>query len=485
MLSSLFLLSSSVFANSPCMVPFQKEVDIITQEIAENGSSISVNITDRLGSTIYSHNENMLMQPASVNKLFLLSAYDALVGSNSTLDTPVYELPNNRFVIQGTFDPDLDNEELNEIIATIKSKNSTINEVILVDPHLGNDTHGAGTEIDDTPYYYGAGYSGLNLNANYLNIKIMRDILGVPQLVFEGVTEENHYKIINNLKIIEENDFETLPEDQDTQYRVIRDIPNKTLILSGVLRKKLPTSQNCEECEIEEPSTSITVGIYTPHRYFKEKFIELASEQGLKIPKITLVKEFDLTEASTIYTHSTPAIEPMEKIMAKSRNHYSAALASAIAYKLGDKSDHSDNGLTYIREFIETQLDLKENSFFLHDASGLSKNNYVSSDTLAKLNNYILNHSSQEFMELWKKPAYRGYVGRALEKTDFQDYIYAKPGTLSFVSSFSGFYMNPEHEPFSFSVVINNSPLSSTERRAEIMKVVDHLHNFSECTIKE
>ncbi|MEL6496181.1 MAG: D-alanyl-D-alanine carboxypeptidase, partial [Cyanobacteria bacterium J06623_7] len=120
----------------------------------------------------------------------------------------------------------------------------------------------------------------------------------------------------------------------------------------------------------------------------------------------------------------------------------------------------------------------------LVDASGLSRQNLISPQTLVKLLRAMSELSpslADTYRQSLAQAGTTGTLTRRFVGTNLQGNLAAKTGTLTGVGALSGYLTMPQRETLVFSILVNNSELEQQEVRQAIDRVVALVAQFNLC----
>ena len=108
-------------------------------------------------------------------------------------------------------------------------------------------------------------------------------------------------------------------------------------------------------------------------------------------------------------------------------------------------------------ELALARMGIGKESYSYADASGLSRLNLVSADALIQIMKYM--HRHQHFLHFYNALSIAGVDGTLesrMIKTKAENNVHAKTGTLTNISSLSGYVRTADGEMLAFSIIANN-----------------------------
>ena len=162
--------------------------------------------------------------------------------------------------------------------------------------------------------------------------------------------------------------------------------------------------------------------------------------------------------------------------MVESDNLTAEILVKIIGHHTTGDQGNWKNGLHAMRLYLNDQVGLDTTNFSISDGSGVSRYNYSSASHFIDLLSWIYNTSNIRDIYL-KTLSFTGENGTLLDR-NLPGGIYAKTGSLSGVSTFSGYIIHPSKDPIAFSILMNGYKGSSFSFRALQDRIVSQIASF-------
>ncbi|MBT3738103.1 MAG: D-alanyl-D-alanine carboxypeptidase/D-alanyl-D-alanine-endopeptidase [Candidatus Marinimicrobia bacterium] len=402
-----------------------------------NESKINTNIGIKAisltsGKTLFDLNSNSLFNPASNNKLYTGLSALSLLDSNYTFNTNLY-YDDNKLYLQGGGDPDLSLRSLDSLATIISKMDLEIEQLILDDTRMDSTTYGQGWMWDEGAWWYSAQVSALSVNDNCVDFIISPGLLGKPAKI-KTIPQSNYFKIINNS--ITTNDISNF-----MKFEINRDWKNNTnsFTVSGNI---LSISDN----------DTLFRNIHDPTQFTGHLFQQMLFEKGKKINSIN---KGPVTEnAKLITSHKSKKLIPIiENLMVKSDNLTAELLIKTIGFEANKKEGNWKNGLEEVRKFINDSVGIDTATFSIQDGSGVSRYNYGSPSQYIDLLKWVYNNKAirDQFINTLPNSTPKG----VLNKRSLPNKVYAKTGSLSGVTTFSGYIFTNSGEIVAFSILMN------------------------------
>lgn len=414
---------------------------------SKDSSAYVVSIKD--GTTIFQHNINKPLMPASNLKLITSAASLALLKPEYRFKTVIYGdsyvssgILNGNLYLKGYGDPDLTGERLWRMVK--KLKNTGIKEIagdlIADESFFDNKEVSEGWNVrryGDS--VYSARVSALSINRNIVDVWLRG-------------SNNNGEKAIVTLE--PENDFFYIDNQTITgggyPNVIISRIPTNDGKNKIIIKGNVPKGSHSEVNKINLDNP----GLYTG--YVLKKLLE---KEGIKIggtvkkgitPKNApeLVSSNSRTLSSIVYDFNKNSVNIIGEILLK---YLGATFKGA--------PGTSKKGAEVIKkEFFEKMIKTDTSQLNIADGSGLSPLNRVTSEHFIKVLKYMYNDFSLQSDYLASLPVAGadGTLRKRSKKTAGERKYRGKTGFINGVSCLSGYTVSKDGEPIAFSILVNN-----------------------------
>jgi serine-type D-Ala-D-Ala carboxypeptidase/endopeptidase (penicillin-binding protein 4) len=411
------------------------------------------------GKTIYEHNKDKPLTPASNMKIITTAVALKTLGPDYTFKTQV-GLCGDALVVIGSGDPLLGDKDtdakynrkpgwiFDDIIAKLKINGITSIQDIIIDTTIFDNqpTH-PNWPKEQLNQWYACEVSGLNYNDNCIDI-IAKNVDGKIQILLDPQTE--YLKITNMVKPVKTG---------KTAIGAYRTEEYNKLILKGT-------------CKTQEGP--FTVAIEKPAGFFGFILAENLTKAGI-VTKGQLFEKSLPSDCSfkPIADYNTPIADCIARCNKDSFGLAAEALLKTMAAK--SNPNHKNGGWEQGRQVIKNyllQLGLNKDMFFIDDASGLSKNNKLSANVITTV---LLDVYNSENRKLYKDSlAVGGIDGTArkyFKEEKYKDKIFGKTGYISGVKSFSGICTAADGD-YIFSIITNNANGKTRQAINDIVQAI-------------
>jgi len=414
-------------------VSFSKELkrdfSTVIDESGVDKESISVSIKNaETGKVIYALNDKILMHPASVQKVLTTPVIAETLGDDYELKTELYSRGEDSYVIKLGADPYLTSESLAKLIAPVKVDTK---KIFIDSSILDSKTWGEGWQWDDDLNVLMPRFSSYNLDKNLIKITIVPD----SNSPFATIINPSKYPLVF---------FNNVTKGDKTKIELQRDnaISANTLMLSGT---------------VSRPTT-----IYIPNNNLK-RYFNLQLSRALENKKIYLkeayVEDF-LRNSDILLNSATHTIDiAIDDILKKSNNMVSETLFKLAGAKHCNFHTGTDSaGIKMFNDYCKKN-NLDNSRIRITDASGVSKNNLVSTDFMTE---FLKLNTKNSLMNKLPSPGEGTLTHRMLP---LKNQLKAKTGTMSDISSIAGYLTSKSGKNLVFCIIINDMQLSSSDKK--------------------
>ncbi|WMM31220.1 D-alanyl-D-alanine carboxypeptidase/D-alanyl-D-alanine endopeptidase [Shouchella clausii] len=432
---------------------FADEIAALLEHERLAGASVAVSVRD--GATnelLFEHNGNMLLHPASSMKVLTAVAALTELGSDHTFKTTVFtdgkiskRTLHGNVYIKGGGDPTLMEAELNELAQEVRNKGiKKINGDIIADESRYDDVRlSQDLNWSDESFYTGAQVSALTLSPtdDYDAGTILVEVTpGKKAGQKPIVTTQPDVKAVPII-----NEALTVAAEEQKSLKIEREHGKADIRITG-------------NVPIGASATRSWVAVWEPAQYTTAVFKQALNNAGIDIKKadetIGYVPKKAVKQAER---ESMPLHELLVPFLKLSNNGHGEVLVKEIGYvKEGEGS--WDAGLPLVAESTE-QLGAS-GPLLLRDGSGMSHKTLVAANDLTS----VLYHAQQQH---WFTDFYNGLpvagekerlVGGTLRNRlgGIEGEVRAKTGSLTGVSSLTGYARTNDGDSYLFTIMVNN-----------------------------
>ena len=429
--------ANSETANSLCPQDLPLEINAIIEHPQFNKSRWGILVQNlSSGTTLYSRDRNKYFIPASNVKLLTTASALLELGAEFRIKTPIYatgELPNlTTLHIKGQGDPTISSDNLKNIVQQLQVLGvERIEKLIIEDSFFQQKPLNPTWEWSDIYYYYAPSVNSIILNNNSFTLTLLPQSLGeTVKTEWSDAIAARQWNIVNY----------GITATANSPYNIeITGVLGKPILK---IEGELPENNQPDDWEL---------AIVDPANYFLETWRQLFSQVGIKVNQGTVTQEaLTIPESRIIATiFSTPLKNIIKEINQESNNLYAETIGNILANQL-----NTSTGTEAIKQILN-QLEIDSDSYVIADSSGLSRHSLITPEVLVEL---LSKMSQNPAANTYKNSLSLAGVNGTLKKypENISGNLWGKTGTLSGVSTLSGYLELPNNETLVFSILVNN-----------------------------
>ena len=436
-----------------------------TQESLANGMASLIVINSKTGEVVFAKNEHLGMAPASTLKTVTSAAAYHTLGSTHTFETTLSYTGridasgtlHGDLVIKGSGDPSLGSDrspataDTALLAAWVKAVREAgirhvTGQIIADDQLFHGQTAPRGWTWQDMGNYYGAGVSAINWRENAVGVTFAPGASpGAATRVTNTSADVGYLQLIN----------ETTTGNRGTGDQVYAfSAPySSRLYLRGTygidLKKTIYLSipDGAYDAAYQLTLSLQSQGIQLDGVPTTTHLLELA---GSELP----------ATGTVIHTHQSPQLNELINWFNKnSINLYGEALLLAMAQQQADNISTRD-GAEWLQEFWSTKLGIPTNELKIMDGSGLSPENRITTNALARI-----------LVSAKSEPWFAGYY----ESLPTYNGMKMKSGTIGGVLGYAGYQTHSDGTPLVFALLVNNYNGPATPMRQRMFRLLNVL----------
>jgi serine-type D-Ala-D-Ala carboxypeptidase/endopeptidase (penicillin-binding protein 4) len=443
------ILFSSVYPQS-----IKTKIDNVLKDKFFESCLVSIQVEDLTNyETLYKKNEKMLLRPASNMKIITSSAGLLFLGPDYEFATDLFydgyvtndTLHGNIYIVGGC-DPDFKTQDLYHFVDTLKSLGiSVISGNLYGDISFKDSLYwGKGWMWDDDPSSDAPYLSALNINDNCVEVWFDGEK--------DSIIISPRTKFVSSKRI--HND-EKIVIDRNWFYK------KNEILVKGKNDGLLHYSE---------------VNVLDPAKYLLTVFSEVLDSNSISMNGNIEIKNLP-DSAKKIYSFKRKFGDIIENLNKTSDNLSAEMTLYALANKYSGKPATADSGIQFINMMIDS-LGMDHNEYRIVDGSGVSHYNVISTELIVNLLKYFYKERPELYEILYNSFPIAGIDGTLelrMRGTAAQDNVHAKTGTLTGVSSLSGYLTTKKKHLIAFSIFMQNYVDASANVRQfqdEICKIL-------------
>jgi D-alanyl-D-alanine carboxypeptidase/D-alanyl-D-alanine-endopeptidase (penicillin-binding protein 4) len=400
------------------------------------------------GKIIYSKNADHLFMPASNLKLFTSAAALLYLKPDYVIQTTL--MTDSQKMSQGVLlgnvylkfngDPVFTTQDLNQLIVILKQKGiQTIKGNFYIDGRdFGGKKYGSGWMWDDLNNCYAAPIGTVIMNQNCFD-SLLTSAKQANHRAHLNPSENSCLTPINN-QVVTTNNSDT----SDCPLELKSNEQNHYL-LTGCMA-------------VGSKPIKLQIAIKNPERYTAETIKLLLKANHIQL-KGKILNATSPDNLILLAAHQSPKLSELVKVVLKDSNDL---VADALMMQLAKNYYHQPatwhNGVKAIQAILLKQAHINLSSAKMVDGSGISTYNLVTPQQLSQLLYFVYHDSTIKpyFIAALPIAGVDGTLKNRMTADHLGENLRAKTGTLTGVSSLSGYVKAMSGQTFSFVIIVNN-----------------------------
>ncbi|WP_257536026.1 D-alanyl-D-alanine carboxypeptidase/D-alanyl-D-alanine endopeptidase [Metabacillus litoralis] len=438
-----------------------KQVDVfsslhtlITKDPILEGAIAGVSIRSASnGQVLYSYNGDVSLTPASNLKLFPAAAALASLGPDYSYQTGLFtdgkvrrnEIKGNVYFV-GHGDPTLRVKDIESMAKTLKKQGiqSITGDIIADDSWYDDVRYSVDLPWSDETAYYGAQISALTVSPDH-DFDAGTVIIEVSPGQKNQKAEISVFPSTDFVTLI--NKTKTVSTDEEGELSISRTHGKNEVIIKGTISLKASPVKEW-------------VAIWDPTSYSLSVLKKTLKQHGIKV-KGKERKGVKPEHSKMLLSHqSIPLKEILVPFMKNSNNTHAEMLVKEMG-KVYKQDGSWEAGLEVVEQTL-TSLGIDGEKMILRDGSGISHVNAIQANSVTDL---LYKSQSQEWFPFFyhslpvagiKEKNIGGTLRNRMTEKPLKENVIAKTGTLTNVSSISGYLTLSDGNKLIFSILMNH-----------------------------
>jgi D-alanyl-D-alanine carboxypeptidase/D-alanyl-D-alanine-endopeptidase (penicillin-binding protein 4) len=438
--------SRSIFTPHNRMEEFREKIDHILSDSLFIPCQTGIKIVSlATGEVLYERNSHLLLHPASNMKLLTTATGLMTLGTGYEFktqlfaDTTIYDsIEHGNLYLKGYGDPDFTTQELAELISGVKKAGIKEIEGDLIGDvtYFDDQRWGTGWMWDDEPYGFAAYNSPLSINHNCVQVTVHAGYnAGDPPTVI--INPPTAYVSLENTATMNDTGANTLEISRKYAERL------NTITVKGTMPVGAPD-------DVEE------ITVLNPEIYFLTLAKEELRRQGIELDGAITVDSLP-SNAALLAAHAQP-MDSMIVFLNKVSDNLSAEnllkIIGAEEYGIPGTTQH---GISTVKRILR-EFGIDSTKFLMVDGSGVSHYDLLTPEIYIKLLTGMY-HEKNLFDLYYASLPIAGVDGTLSDRmsgTPAQNNVHAKTGSISGVSTLSGYVHTADNELLAFSIMMQN-----------------------------
>ncbi len=426
----LFLImlgfNSNVFAGD-----IKQAVNSAISNSSISRGAISVSIKNvQTGKTVFELNPKMPTPPASIQKIITSTPAFLMLGDDYKFQTKLYKNNKDEYLLVLGADPYLKTKDLEKIVKALPKE---IKQLYIDDSIIDENEWGEGWQWDDDLNPLMPKFSAYNIDRNLMEITISPTVKGCSAEIRTNVNYPTTF--INHIVTADK-----------TNYKMTRQnyLSPDIITLEGTIEPKKSIIKN--------------IPVNSPKKYFKLRLSDAIIDENLSCsgvyPSRRLTPDYKL-----ITQLSHDGLTAQSDILKKSNNMIAETVFKIAGrkYKGKNAAGSFEDGLEMFQNFCKKQ-NIDTSNINIVDASGVSKNNIMTAEFMTE---FLLKNC--DYIEHRLTTSGEGTLSERMFY--LKDKLYAKTGTLSNISSITGYITTKTNNKYVFCIMINSAKLKDSDKK--------------------
>lgn len=449
----MFAQFASVYAAGLNEKTVAEKMEEIIKQSGIKKNHLGIQATTINGAEVFSLNSKTKMIPASITKLITAAAVLETFKPDHQFKTQIFYDSKGNIFLKGGGDPAFVSEKMwmlvNDFLrAGIKK---VAGNIVVDESYFDLEKIDPGREEDPSDRAYNAPVSALSFNWNSTTVYV-RPGSASGDKAQVWIDPENEYIVLKN---------KAQTSARGTDLKVDRDFVDGHDVITVTGKIAVNSEEKRIFKNITEPA--MYAG-YNLKSFLKQRGVEVVGQvvQGVTPASAKLASE---VESDRLYQ----IITGMNKF---SNNFIAEMLSKGLAAELTKQQGKMNVALEKIRQFIKTELGLKDSDFNLTNVSGFSRKNQFTSSQFVDLllwvkKNFLI---TPEFVHSLPVAGVDGTLEKRFKGSMGERAVRAKTGLLNGVVALSGYVGRRYGEEIVFSFIFNGS-----ENEAHVRDTFDKL----------
>ena len=438
---------------------FRTKVEMVLSDSAFTATKTGIKIVSLdKGDVLYERDAKMLLRPASNMKLLTTATALATLGKAFTLPTTMFadtlvrdSVLHGNLYFKGSGDPDLMSSHLTEMVSALKANGiSGISGNIVGDAtYFDDERWGAGWMWDDEPAGFAAYNSALTINRNCVEVTVNPGNAPGDSAQVTIAPATGYISVVNDAR----TSVDSIPTTIEVSRKYKEHL--NTITVHGTIPRGSQTRHDL-------------ISVLRPEIYFLTLVREELARQNIRFSG-TIALDTIPFGVRLLARHVQP-IDSMIVFLNKVSDNLSAEntlkIIGAMTYGTPGSTEH---GISVVKRVL-ANFGIDSTKFLMVDGSGVSHYNLLTPEIYVELLRGM--YSRKDIFDLYymtlPNAGVDGSLDTRMQNSPAQNDLHAKTGTISGVSTLSGYVHTADGEFLAFSMMMQNYIGSSEPyRRAQ------------------
>lgn len=395
--------------------------------------------------SLYQRNADHYFTPASNMKLFTAWTAVQVLGPNYVYQTKLFAdltklqngILNTDVYLQFSGDPTLTYSQLQNLLNTLTQHGiqKIKGRIIIDDQAFDEEYYPLGSSADDQIYCYGSPIDAILINHNCVNATLSAAAQEGQLAVLTLPMDPQFIQFVNEAKT------QNLPEEKCKL--TVTNENNKTYKIGGCL-------------PITKQNVKLEMAIHNPRENIKAILEQILQQRNIQLSDIEFNK-INLTTPLIATEQSAPLFNLIKIMLKESDNTIADALFKTLGAVYKNEQGSWENGAEAMHDVLIKTANIDLAITLLRDGAGGSRYTFITPNQIIQLLK-IINQSIYKSIFMTSLPisGVDGTIKTRMIEPDIRGKVFAKTGSMTAVSSLSGFMFTQKNHFIAFSIMINN-----------------------------
>ncbi len=439
---------------------FQHRLDQLLADSLLQPTNVGIKIVSlTTGQTLYEHNAHKLFHPASNMKLLTTATalhqlgvdyrFKTVIGTDSTAMLTDSVLQGNLY-IKGYGNPQLTLENLDWLARQVHQQGiRQVNGNIVCDATYFDSTRWPmGWMWDDQNSSDFVSVGSLVVNNNIVEITLIPGDSEGDTLQYQMNPPTTILEVVNQGVTVTDSVTDAVVAEREWQW------PRNRIMIRG-------------QMQVGQPAEVFEVDVLHPQRFVGDLFRQALNREGIKVSGNIQEGEMPASVRILAIHQSEPLSVIVLHTNKPSHNLSAEMLCKTLGAELSGVPGTWEKGLQAIRQYLAS-VGIDSTAYEIVDGSGVSRYNLLTPAQLVQL--LVAVHQDNtiqpEFTASLPIAGVDGTLKQRMKGTPAENNLRAKTGTLSGVSTLSGYTETADREQLAFSIMMQHFLVPARQVRA-------------------
>lgn len=420
--------------------------EILAQEPL-GASLVGMKVVDlKTGAVLFHHDADLLLNPASNNKLFTAAASLSLLGPDYRYETDFLtdrKMKDGKvrtLYVRGEGDPTLNTEQLYQIVSVLHHLGlRRVGRIVVDDSYFDGQRNPPGYEQEDSDRAYMAPTGAVAFNLDTVGVYVRPTTPGHAAAV--ELEPPSKFFVVENHARTRRHGYTRI------SIHSVADGRRQRIIVRG----SIPMSRDffAKWKKIDNPPI-----------YFGMSLRHMLIARGIRVTGGVRVGHAPKS-AEPLYIHQSVTFDRVLKQMDKLSSNFTAEqIIKTLGAVFRGTPGSTENGVDVVEAFLADKVGIPRGTYIMKNGSGLNDADRWTASQVIRLLQYMYKDFplAPEYLSSISIAGEDGTLRYRFEDSAAVGKLRAKTGTLSNVCALSGYATTPSGQRLAFSILVNDYP---------------------------